>query len=135
MTTIKKMDKGELFGIILEYSSLDVAHDNLDSVWTKIDRIVEYYGPDEELEVEGVIPKDLVDELEEMSDRIQTVSCKLLELMDDKELEIQLGLGYSPEEIERTKETVKSIVGAVVGVMAVDAILGNDDEDDEEGME
>lgn len=125
------MDKNELYGIVTEISALDVAHDNLDSIWTMIDRVIEYYGPDEELEYEGVIPKELSDELDALSDRIQSISCKLLELIETKERELRLGLGYTPEEIEKMDKFVNGIVGATVGAMIVNEIFSDDEKEDE----
>ena len=126
------MDKDELYVIALEISTLEVAHDNLDSVWVTIDRVVDYFGPDEDLEYEGVIPKELCEELENLSDRIQAISCKVLELTRHKERELKLGLGYTEEEVERDDKIVGGIVGATVGAMVLETLLGDDDKEDGE---
>lgn len=112
---MKTIEKGKLYEIALQISALDVAHDNLDSIWTMIDRVVNYYGPDEELEYDGVIPEELCDELNELSDKIQNISCKLLKLMERKERELKLGLGYTPEEIEKMEKFVNGVIGCTVG--------------------
>lgn len=126
------MDKGRSYGLTLDISALDVVHDNLDSVWTCIDHIVDCYGQDEEIEYDGVIPKEICDELTDLSDRINGISRKLLELMEQKKKELKLSLGYTPEEIEKMDKFIEGVIGCTVGAMILNTTLSNDDKDDEE---
>lgn len=126
------MDKGRSYGLALDISSLNVVHDNLDSVWTCIDHIVDCYGQDEEIEYDGVIPKEMCDELTDLSDRINGISRKLLELMEQKEKELKLSLGYTPEEIEKMDKFIEGVIGCTVGAMILDKTLSNDNKGDEE---
>lgn len=125
------MDKNELYQTYIELTSLDVLHDNLDRIMLDTYNLSDRYGWDEDLEC-GILPDDICEELKAIGHRIQKVSAKVLEIMRQKETELQLGLGFSKEEIEDTNKFVNGIMSTVVKAAMLEAMLKDDEEEEKE---
>lgn len=125
------MDKNELYQTYIELTSLDVLHDNLDRLMLDTYNLSDRYGWDEDLEC-GILPDDLCEELMAIGHRIQKVSAKVLEIMRQKETELQMGLGFSKEEIEDTNKFVNGIMSTVVKAAMLEEMLKDDEEEEKE---
>lgn len=124
------MDKNELYKTYIELTSLDVLHDNLDRLMLDTYNLSDKYGWYEDLEW-GILPDDLCEELMAIGHRIQKVSAKVLEIMRQKETELQMGLGFSKEEIEESDKFVNGIMSTVVKAAMLEEMLKDDEEEEE----
>lgn len=123
------MDKNELYQTYIELTSLDVLHDNLDRLMLDTYNLSDRFGWDEDLEC-GILPDDLCEELKAIGHRLQKVSAKVLEIMRQKETELQLGLGFSKEEIEESDKFVNGIMSTVVKAAMLEEMLKDDEEEE-----
>lgn len=123
------MDKNELYKTYTELTSLDVLHDNLDRLMLDTYNLSDRFGWDEDLEC-GILPDDLCEELKAIGHRLQKVSAKVLEIMRQKETELQLGLGFSKEEIEESDKFVNGIMSTVVKAAMLEEMLKDDEEEE-----